>query len=122
MITGSVKYYAISGNSKPVELKAIIPMQDGTTNNNTNAGNTNTTNTGLVRPAGNEITINGTNNGNITNNNLLNNQTPASNNTIQNPSPATNTYNTGVAPATGVVRNTTNAPVQPTAGRTAITR
>ena len=68
-------------------------MQNGTTNNNTNAGNTNTTNTGLVRPAGNEITINGT-----------------------------NKYNTGVAPSTGVVRNTTNAPVQPTAGRTAITR
>ena len=51
-------------------------MQNGTTNNNTNAGNTNTT----------------------------------------------NTYNTGVAPSTGVVRNTTNAPVQPTAGRTTITR
>ena len=118
MITGSVKYYAISGNSKPVELKAIIPMQNGTTNNNTNAGNTNKTNTGLVRPAGNEITING----NITNNNLLNNQTPASNNTIQNPQPGVNTYNTGVAPSPGVVRNTTNAPVQPTAGRTAITR
>ena len=105
MITGSVKYYAISGNSKPVELKAIIPMQNGTTNNNTNAGNTNTTNTGLVRPAGNEITINGTNN------NQINNQVPA-----------TNTYNTGVAPSPGVVRNTTNAPVQPTAGRTTITR
>lgn len=80
-------------------------MQNGTTNNNTNAGNTNTTNTGLVRPAGNEITINGTNN------NQINNQVPA-----------TNTYNTGVAPSPGVVRNTTNAPVQPTAGRTTITR
>ena len=77
MITGNVKYYAITGNSRPVELKTLIPITREKVDNN-NSGNM--SNQGLVNNAGNSVQISGSgtwsnttqrNNGNNTNNTTI---------------------------------------------------
>ncbi len=120
LIIGSVKYYAIIGNAKPVELKAIVQLQSNN-NSNINNGSVNATNPGLVRPAGNQVTINGTNAGNITGGNSAN-QVPANNLVQQNPAPTpvANNYNTGTTPKVGG-NGVVNTPTQPVVGTT-ITR
>ena len=70
-IIGNVKYYATAGNSKPVELKTLIPVARQQASSNTNSGNQ-----GLVSPAGNEVSISGSGQSNIVQQNNTSNTAP----------------------------------------------
>ena len=74
MITGNVKYYAITGKSRPVELKTLIPITREKVDNN-NSGNM--SNQGLVNNAGNSVQISGSGTGSNTTQRNNGNNTPS---------------------------------------------
>ena len=74
MIIGNVKYYAITGNSRPVELKTLIPITREKADNN-NSGNI--SNQGLVNNAGNSVQISGSGTGSNTTQRNNGNNTPS---------------------------------------------